>query len=134
MMFSYMMIGTNDLDRAIRFYDAVMRTLSHSRIEDGDERWASWGGPDPNPHITVGAPFDGNPASVGNGMMISFLAETRQAVDRFHAAALANGGSDEGAPGLRPHYGPSFYASYVRDPDGNKLNAVCYRPETDDAA
>lgn len=134
MMFSYMMIGTNDLDRAIRFYDAVMRTLGHSRIEDADERWASWGEPDPGPHITVGAPFDGSPASVGNGMMISFVAETRQGVDRFHAAALENGGSDEGAPGLRPHYGASFYAAYVRDPDGNKLNAVCYRPETDHAA
>lgn len=128
-MFSYIMIGTNDLDRAIRFYDAVMSVLGHSRIADGDERWASWGVPDPGPHITVGAPFDGQPAGSGNGMMISFLAGTREEVDRFYAASLSNGGTDEGAPGLRPHYGPTFYAAYVRDPDGNKLNAVCYRPE-----
>jgi catechol 2,3-dioxygenase-like lactoylglutathione lyase family enzyme len=130
-MFSYMMIGTNDLPRAIRFYDAVMGTLGHSRIQDGDRQWASWGQPDPGPHITVGAPFDGQPARFGNGLMISFLAGTRDQVDRFHAAALSSGGTDEGAPGLRPHYGPSFYAAYVRDADGNKLNAVCYRPEPD---
>jgi predicted lactoylglutathione lyase len=60
--------------------------------------------------------------------MVSFLAESRAAVDAFHAAALAHGGTDEGAPGLRPQYGPTFYAAYIRDPDGNKLNAVCYRP------
>lgn len=126
-MFSYMMIGANDLDRAIRFYEAVMTVLGHKRIQDGDERWASWGLPDPGPHITVGAPFDGRPATTGNGMMISFLAETREAVDQFYAAALANGGADEGAPALRLHYGPDFYAAYVRDPDGNKINAVCYR-------
>lgn len=126
-MFSYMMIGTNHLDRAVPFYEAVMTVLGHKRIQDGDERWASWGEPDPGPHITVGAPFDGRPASIGNGMMISFLAETREAVDQFYAAALANGGADEGVPALRPHYGPDFYAAYVRDPDGNKINAVCYR-------
>ncbi|MFG1412748.1 VOC family protein [Xanthobacter sp. VTT E-85241] len=129
-MFSYMMIGTNDLSRAIPFYEAVMAVLGHSRLDDYSDdhggRWASWGAPDPGPHITVGPPFDGLAAKVGNGMMISFLANDRQAVDRFHAAALAHGGSDEGEPGLRPHYGPTFYAAYVRDPDGNKLNAVCY--------
>ncbi|MFG1464154.1 VOC family protein [Xanthobacter sp. DSM 24535] len=128
-MFSYMMIGTNDLARAISFYGAVMPVLGHARIEDGDPLWASWGLPDPGPHITVGTPFDGGPARPGNGMMISFLVASRDLVDRFHAAALAHGGSDEGAPALRPHYGPNFYAGYVRDPDGNKLNAVCYAPQ-----
>ena len=59
-------------------------------------------------------------------MMMSFLAANRAVVDRFHKAALSAGGSDEGSPGLRRHYGPNFYAAYVRDPDGNKLNAVCY--------
>ncbi|MGA1834174.1 VOC family protein [Rhizobium wenxiniae] len=132
-MFSYMMIGTNDLARSVCFYDAVMEVLGHGRIADGDERWASWGSPDPGPHVTVGAPFDGRPATVGNGTMISFVAESRAVVDRFHAAALANGGTDEGAPSLRAHYGPTFYAAYVRDPDGNKLNAVCYRGEGENA-
>lgn len=75
-------------------------------------------------------PFDGQPASVGNGTMVSFLAKSRAVVDAFHAAALAHGGTNEGLPGLRPQYGPQFYAGYVRDPDGNKLNAVCYRAHT----
>lgn len=132
-MFSYMMIGSNNLSRSIRFYDAVMGALGHSRIRDDETQYASWGSPDPGSHITVGKPFDGNPATMGNGLMISFIADTRDMVDRFHAAALVNGGVTEGPPSLRPHYGPSFYAAYVRDPDGNKLNAVCYREEASDA-
>ncbi len=91
----------------------------------GDAR--SW------PHITVGMPFNGQLATCGNGMMVSFLADRRDLVDLFYETALANGGTDEGSPGLRPHYGPSFYAAYVRDPDGNKLNAVCYYPEAKEA-
>jgi catechol 2,3-dioxygenase-like lactoylglutathione lyase family enzyme len=135
-MFSYVSLGTSDLARAVRFYDAVMATLGHSRIDDYDPgaNSAAWGFDDPGPHLWVTRPFDGRPASVGNGTMVSFLAETRAEVDAFHAAALDHGGSDEGAPGLRPHYGPHFYAAYVRDPDGNKLNAVCYKTPDADAA
>lgn len=65
--------------------------------------------------------------------MVSFIAGSRAVVDAFHAAALAHGGTNEGDPGLRPHYGAHFYAGYVRDPDGNKLNAVCYRQDIADA-
>ena len=131
-MFSYVSLGTADLACAIAFYDAVLAPLGHGRIaaHDPDATSAAWGLDDPGPHLWVTQPYDGNPASVGNGTMVSFLAHTRAAVDAFHAAALAHGGRDEGAPGLRPGYGPSFYAAYVRDPDGNKLNAVCYRPDT----
>src|SRR5262249_22765652 len=82
---------------------------------DGIEELALW----------VGKPIDGQPASVGNGAMVAFRARTWEQVDDFHAAAPANGGSWEGAPGLRLHYSPDFYAAYVRDPDGNKLAAVC---------
>jgi catechol 2,3-dioxygenase-like lactoylglutathione lyase family enzyme len=130
-MFSYISLGTDDIARAIRFYDAALAPLGHRRIPDYDPEGhsAAWGLDDPGPHLWLTEPFDGNPASVGNGTMVSFLAETRDAVDAFHAAALAHGGVDEGQPGLRPHYGPHFYAAYVRDPDGNKLNAVCYHPE-----
>jgi catechol 2,3-dioxygenase-like lactoylglutathione lyase family enzyme len=132
-MFSYVSLGTRDLSRSIAFYDAVLAPLGHLRIPDYDPgaTSAAWGLDDPGPHLWVTAPFDGNPASVGNGTMVSFLAETRAAVDAFHAAALAHGGTDEGAPGLRPDYGAAFYAAYVRDPDGNKLNAVCYRAATE---
>jgi len=130
-MFSYVSLGTGDLDRAIRFYDAALAPLGHHRI-DGDETGATsatWGVDDPGPHLWVTLPFDGNPASAENGTMVSFLADSRAAVDAFHAAALANGGTDEGAPGLRPQYGPGFYAAYVRDPDGNKVNAVTYQAD-----
>jgi catechol 2,3-dioxygenase-like lactoylglutathione lyase family enzyme len=131
-MFSYVSLGTADLARAIRFYDAVLAPLEHRRIDgyDPEATSAAWGLDDPGPHLWVTLPFDGQPASVGNGVMVSFLAPSRAAVDAFHTAALAHGGSDEGAPGLRPEYGPDFYAGYVRDPDGNKLNAVCYHPAT----
>jgi catechol 2,3-dioxygenase-like lactoylglutathione lyase family enzyme len=132
-MFSYVSIGTRNLERSIAFYDAVLAPLGHARIEDydPDARSAAWGLDDPGPHLWVTLPFDGQPAEPGNGSMVSFLADSRAIVDAFHAAALAQGGSDEGAPGLRPQYGPHFYAAYVRDPDGNKLNAVCYRAATD---
>ena len=130
-MFSYVSLGTSDLARAVAFYDAALAPLGHQRIEgyDPDATSAAWGLDDPGPHLWVTLPFDEQPASVGNGTMVSFLAPSRAAVDAFHAAALAHGGSDAGAPGLRPQYGPQFYAGYVRDPDGNKLNAVCYLPE-----
>jgi predicted lactoylglutathione lyase len=75
-------------------------------------------------------PHDRKDASPGNGAMMAFAAPTRAAVDAFHAAALAVGGTDEGAPGLRTHYHPDYYGAYVRDLDGNKLCAVCHRPET----
>lgn len=73
----------------------------------------------------IGKPFNQEPASTGNGSMVAFRARSWIEVDEFHAAALANGGISEGAPGLRPHYNPDFYAAYVRDLDGNKLAAVC---------
>jgi catechol 2,3-dioxygenase-like lactoylglutathione lyase family enzyme len=128
LMFSYMALGTNDLARAIVFYDAVLAPLGHHRIaeHDRDATSAAWGLDDPGPHLWVTLPFDGQPATIGNGVMVSFLAPTQSAVDAFYKAALAAGGADEGPPGLRPQYGPHFYAAYVRDPDGNKINAVCY--------
>lgn len=130
-MFSYISLGTDDIARAITFYDAALAPLGHARIGgyDSDGTSAAWGLDDPGPHLWVTQPFDGNPASVGNGTMVSFLAASRAAVDAFYRAAIAAGASDEGAPGLRPQYGAHFYAAYVRDPDGHKLNAVCYHAE-----
>jgi catechol 2,3-dioxygenase-like lactoylglutathione lyase family enzyme len=127
-MFSYAVLGTNDLPRAIAFYDATLAPLGHARIPDYDPDGtsAAWGLDDPGPHLWVTLPFDGQPATTGNGVMLSFLADSPAAVDAFHAAGLAKGGTSEGAPGLRPQYGEGFYAAYLRDPDGNKINAVCY--------
>jgi catechol 2,3-dioxygenase-like lactoylglutathione lyase family enzyme len=78
------------------------------------------------PTIYIYTPEDGGPATRGNGTHIAFIAETRDQVHSFHEHALALGGKSEGQPGPRPHYGPNYYAAYVRDPDGNKLQAVCY--------
>ena len=79
------------------------------------------------PTIYIYAPEDGRPATWGNGTHLAFLAETQDEVRSFYAEAMAHGGHDEGGPGYRPHYGAHYYAAYVRDPDGNKLQAVCYR-------
>jgi len=79
------------------------------------------------PTIFICLPLDGQPASWGNGTHIAFNAEDREQVHAFHEHALAHGGTCEGPPGPRPHYGPDYYAAYVRDPDGNKLQAVCRR-------
>lgn len=126
-MFSYISLGTRDIARAIRFYDAALAPLGHRRIAgyDPEDRSAAWGLDDPGPHLWVTPPFDGQPASSGNGTMVSFLAETRAAVAAFHAAALAHGGSDEGAPGPRPAESTSFFGCYLRDPTGNKIAVFC---------
>ena len=132
-MFTYVYLGTNDLERATRFYDAAMASLGLRRCVTNDPEWdrisAGWGtyedGGVRELALWVGKPFDQRPATTGNGTMVAFKARSWKEVDEFHAAALASGGSSEGAPGLRPHYGPDFYAAYVRDPDGNKLAAVC---------
>jgi catechol 2,3-dioxygenase-like lactoylglutathione lyase family enzyme len=133
-MFSYICLGTNDITRARGFFDAVLAPLGHGRVAGYDDATSSaWGTDDPGPHLWVTAPFDGAPARAGNGGMVAFLAPDRAAVAAFHAAALAAGGRCEGAPGLRPQYGPGFFAAYLRDPDGNKLAAVAYGPWSDDA-
>jgi len=132
-MFTYIYLGTNDLERAIRFYDATLASLRLRRCVTGDPDWdrmsAGWGTYENNGArelaLWVGKPFDRQPATVGNGSMVAFHARSWTEVDDFHAIALAHGGTSDGAPGLRSHYNPDFYAAYVRDPDGNKLAAVC---------
>ncbi len=126
-MFSHITVGSNDLERAAVFYDAVMAVLGHKCFISG-EGYMGYGQPSEN-QFWVLSPFDKAAAIPGNGNDTAFLAPDRATVRAFHAAALANGGSDEGAPGPRPHYHANYYGAYVRDPDGNKLQAVCHRAE-----
>ena len=123
-MILYITIGTNDLARATRFYVPVMGALGLVLAEAEADEIGFMAPGDARCRLWVTRPFDGAAATVGNGSMPAFVADNHAAVDAFHAAALAHGGTDAGAPGLRP-YGASFYAAYVRDPDGNKLSAVC---------
>ena len=124
-MFSHVTLGTNNFAKAEPFYDAVMAVLGHPLMFKANGV-AAYGEP-AGEKVFVLPPFDEQAARPGNGVHVAFKVEDRATVDAFHAAALANGGSDEGAPGLRPHYHPNYYGAYVRDPDGNKLQAVCHR-------
>lgn len=129
-MFSHVFVGTNDFERALAFYRPLMDALGiRARFCDAARPWAGWqSSPDPRPLFLIGRPYDGKPHAPGNGQMVAFVAPTRDAVDRAHALALALGGRDEGAPGLRPEYHAHYYGAYVRDPDGNKLCVVCHAP------
>ena len=121
----YVTLGTDDAAAASAFYDAVMATIhwsSHAAFAGW--RGYSAGGAGEGLTVWICAPFDGAPATAGNGTMLGFAADSVDQVDAFHRAALAHGGSDEGAPGHRPDYGPRWYAAYVRDPSGNKLAIV----------
>jgi catechol 2,3-dioxygenase-like lactoylglutathione lyase family enzyme len=118
-MIGYVTLGTNDLARGARFYDAIAEELGVGRMMEF-ETFIAWGTPGGAPGVALTKPFDGQTASVGNGVMVALEAKDRAQVHRLHEIALAHGGTDEGAPGPR---GDTFYAGYFRDPDGNKLNA-----------
>lgn len=118
-MIGYVTVGTNDLPRAAKFYDALAAEMNTPRMMEF-ETFIAWGTPGGPAGIAVTKPYDGQAATVGNGVMVALEAKDKEQVDRLYAIALAHGGSDEGAPGQR---GEGFYAGYFRDPDGNKLNA-----------
>jgi predicted lactoylglutathione lyase len=112
--------GTNDLEKAGKFYDAITAELGCARTNQTDKA-IFWANPGVGIGFAVTIPYDGNPANFGNGVMATIGAKDRDQVERIHAAAIANGGTDEGGPGERPN---GFYCAYWRDPDGNKMNAV----------
>src|SRR5438105_12510300 len=116
-MLSYVTIGSNDLERSLAFYDAVLPLVGGRRTFSGPR--GQFYGSDAQPGmLAVNTPFDGEPASVGNGSMFGMAASSHAQVDEVYAAALAAGGTCEGPPGLRTD---TFYGAYFRDPDGNKL-------------
>ncbi len=120
-MIAYITLGTNDIERAGKFYDGLLGEIGAGRVME-NERLTAWATGPGQPMVAVIKPFDEKPASVGNGMMISIGAENPAAVDRLYAKALELGGTDEGAPGVRADL---FYIGYFRDLDGNKLNFFC---------
>lgn len=124
MILHHVSVGVSDVARAGRFYDRVLGALGYKRywqmmphaIAYGEDGYDFW----------VQLPYNGKPASAGNGTHIAFNAKTKNAVQKFYKAALANGGTDEGAPGPRPDYGADYYGAFVRDPDGNKIEATLH--------
>ncbi|GMM94498.1 VOC family protein [Qipengyuania sp. MTN3-11] len=122
-MLHHVSFGTSDLDRARAFYDPVMRELGLRRTLDVDEAVGYGAG------ITVfslNLPADGGKAERGNGVHVAFEVESREQVAAFHRVALAQGGTDAGAPGLRPEYDANYFAAFVQDPDGNKIEALTF--------
>jgi predicted lactoylglutathione lyase len=120
-MIGYVTLGTNDLARASKFYDALLAEIGGKRGMESD-RFVSWSAGEHSPGIGVIKPYDGKAATCGNGTMVAIVVDSRDKVDKLYNKALKLGGKDEGGPGIR--FG-NFYVAYFRDLDGNKLNAFC---------
>ncbi|MDE1987077.1 MAG: VOC family protein [Alphaproteobacteria bacterium] len=121
-MLHHVSVGVRDVERAAAFYDAVLGTLGYKRIMEFLPYAVAYG--DNSPSFWVQLPHNQQAASVGNGVHIGFIARNKNAVHRFHSAALVNGGVNDGEPGPRPDYGPEYYGAFVLDLDGNKLEAT----------
>jgi len=129
-VYSHITLGTNDIKQAAAFYDAVLAPLGLKRLfSEIDDGLVGYGPENQPPQLFVCTPFDEQAATAGNGTHVAFLAPSRAAVSAFHGAALQAGGTDEGAPGPRPQYHEHYYGAYVRDLDGNKIQACCHTPE-----
>ncbi len=122
-IFTHVCVGTNDLQRASKFYDASLGALGVSNLGPMGATGILYGAG--SPEFLVTKPGNGLPSTYGNGGTLGFAAPNRAAVRQFHAAGVANGGIDEGAPGPR-NFTPTAYAAYLRDPDGNKICAYCF--------
>ena len=125
-MIGYVVLGTNDLPRAASFYDELLAEMGVARIMEFGGRGYAWAAEMDKPALCIMLPHDGQPATVGNGVMAAIAADSREQVDRIHEKAIELGGSDEGPPGLRAEGGEGFYAAYFRDLDGNKLDVFSY--------
>ena len=132
-MISYVTVGADDIDRERRFYSAFLPELGYG-VEQGPEGLSYTlpvpaGGHPIHPDFYVKPTFDGRPATAGNGAMVAFEAKDQNQVRTLHAAALAAGGQDEGQPGFRDIYGPTFFVGYLRDPQGNKIALFSSNPD-----
>ena len=122
-MIHHVSLGSNNINRARTFYDPLMALIGFRQIKLSDSA-IHYGASDIV--FSLETPVDGRPASAGNGVHIAFQAPDRETVRRFHQAALAGGGTDEGAPAIRERYNSNYYGAFVRDLDGNKIEAVTY--------
>ena len=120
-MIGYVTVGTNDMETAAKFYDELLATIGAKRFMEM-ETFIAWATDPAAPGLSITKPFDGNPATVGNGVMVALVVDSKEKVDMVHAKALELGAKDEGAVGARSD---NFYAGYFRDLDGNKLNVFC---------
>jgi catechol 2,3-dioxygenase-like lactoylglutathione lyase family enzyme len=120
---SHVSVGVTDVERSGAFYDAVMAVLGARRVMSHP---GGIGYGRTFPEFWASKPHDGGPAGAGNGAHVCFTADSIDAIQAFHAAGLANGGTDDGAPGFRPEYAPGYYAAFLHDPDGNKVEALCW--------
>ena len=132
MALDHVSIGVTNMQRSKAFYDAALAPLGMTPVmpvEIGGQLVGLGYGSSEKPCFWIGKPINGQPATMGNGVHIALHAATRAAVDAFYLAALAQGGIEDGKPGLRGHYHPNYYGAFVRDPDGNKVEACCHAPE-----
>jgi catechol 2,3-dioxygenase-like lactoylglutathione lyase family enzyme len=121
-MLHHVSVGVSDVARAARFYDSVLGALGYKRVFEVLPYGIGYG--ETKPMFWVQLPHDQSAASVGNGVHVGFIGRSKAVIEMFHRAALEAGGRDEGAPGPRPDYGPDYFGAFVRDLDGNKLEAV----------
>jgi catechol 2,3-dioxygenase-like lactoylglutathione lyase family enzyme len=133
MALDHVSIGVSDIKRSKAFYDAVLAPIGMTAVMPvnvgGKLMGVGYGDNPQSPTFWIGLPIDGRPATMGNGVHIAFHADTRAAVDEFYLAAVERGGVEDGEPGVRAHYHPSYYGAFVRDPDGNKIEACCHAAE-----
>lgn len=120
-MIGYVTLGTNDMERGAKFYDALLAEVGATRFMEM-ETFIAWAVNPQAPALSISKPADGNPATVGNGVMIALGVDNTEQVDKIYAKALELGGTCEGPAGPRSD---NFYAGYFRDLDGNKLNVFC---------
>jgi catechol 2,3-dioxygenase-like lactoylglutathione lyase family enzyme len=122
-MLAHVVVGSNDMEKAKAFYRPVLSALGYEMVELPDNRFFFAGN---HGMFAVRTPINGQPVTFANGSTIGFIAKTSDQANAFHAAGLANGGTCEGPPGPRQStVGSSYYAAYLRDPDGNKICAIC---------
>jgi lactoylglutathione lyase len=132
-VFSHVLVGVSDFQRAFGFYSALMKCLGiELRFCEAEKPWAGWHSAGRSrPFFVICKPYNRRPHDPGNGQMVAFMAADRATVRKSHATALSHGGTCEGPPGLRSEYHPNYYGAYFRDPEGNKICVACHEAESD---